>query len=99
MLLAQTSHGIARVVDGGLDLLTLPGPSLDDYIVAGRLAGLALYKTRGTATWEEVTVGSPVRRPGKIIIVGLNYRDHAAETGSPLPSFPPYPHQSRSAIT
>lgn len=27
-------------------------------------------------------------RPSKIICVGLNYRDHAAETGSPLPERP-----------
>src|SRR5947208_2874057 len=26
-------------------------------------------------------VGAPLARPGKIVCIGLNYRDHAAETG------------------
>ena len=30
----------------------------------------------------------PIERPGKIIAVGLNYRDHAAESESPLPESP-----------
>jgi 2-keto-4-pentenoate hydratase/2-oxohepta-3-ene-1,7-dioic acid hydratase in catechol pathway len=99
VLLAQTSQGIARVVDGGLELLALLGRSLEDYIVAGRLAELAHHETRGAATWDEVMVAPPVRRPGKIIIVGLNYRDHAAEIGSPLPSFPRFHLVPGSAVT
>jgi 2-keto-4-pentenoate hydratase/2-oxohepta-3-ene-1,7-dioic acid hydratase in catechol pathway len=30
----------------------------------------------------------PVARPGKVIAVGLNYRDHAAESATPLPESP-----------
>ena len=30
----------------------------------------------------------PIPRPGKIVCVGLNYRDHAAETGKPVPTEP-----------
>ncbi|MER6563918.1 fumarylacetoacetate hydrolase family protein [Streptomyces sp. NPDC001027] len=33
-------------------------------------------------------VGAPVTRPGKIVCVGLNYRDHAAETGAAIPQRP-----------
>jgi len=36
----------------------------------------------------DVTLGPPVGRPGKIIGVGLNYRDHAEETGQPVPPEP-----------
>jgi 2-keto-4-pentenoate hydratase/2-oxohepta-3-ene-1,7-dioic acid hydratase in catechol pathway len=32
-------------------------------------------------------IGPPLR-PGKIVCIGLNYRDHAAETGAPLPTEP-----------
>lgn len=32
--------------------------------------------------------GAPVHRPGKIICVGLNYRDHANESGMELPEEP-----------
>jgi 2-keto-4-pentenoate hydratase/2-oxohepta-3-ene-1,7-dioic acid hydratase in catechol pathway len=31
---------------------------------------------------------APVPRPGKIICIGLNYRDHAAESGMAIPSSP-----------
>lgn len=37
---------------------------------------------------EDVELLAPVPRPGKIICVGLNYRDHAAETGKPIPTEP-----------
>ncbi len=31
---------------------------------------------------------APVPRPGKLICIGLNYRDHAAESNTPIPSRP-----------
>ncbi len=31
---------------------------------------------------------APVPRPGKVICIGLNYRDHAAESGMPIPQSP-----------
>ncbi|MFJ4205524.1 fumarylacetoacetate hydrolase family protein [Streptomyces sviceus] len=37
---------------------------------------------------EGLRVGAPVTRPGKVICVGLNYRDHAAETGAAIPPRP-----------
>jgi 2-keto-4-pentenoate hydratase/2-oxohepta-3-ene-1,7-dioic acid hydratase in catechol pathway len=33
-------------------------------------------------------VGPPVRRPGKVVCIGLNYADHAAESGAPPPAEP-----------
>ena len=30
----------------------------------------------------------PIKRPGKVICVGLNYRDHAEEQGVKLPEAP-----------
>jgi 2-keto-4-pentenoate hydratase/2-oxohepta-3-ene-1,7-dioic acid hydratase in catechol pathway len=33
-------------------------------------------------------VGPPVARPGKVVCIGLNYRDHARETGAALPAEP-----------
>jgi len=35
-----------------------------------------------------VRVGAPIARPHQIICVGLNYRDHAAETGQAVPDEP-----------
>ncbi len=36
-----------------------------------------------TARW-----GAPVARPGKSVCIGLNYSDHAKESGMPIPSEP-----------
>src|SRR5680860_1038481 len=33
-------------------------------------------------------VGAPVARPGKVVCIGLNYADHATETGADLPDEP-----------
>jgi 2-keto-4-pentenoate hydratase/2-oxohepta-3-ene-1,7-dioic acid hydratase in catechol pathway len=35
-----------------------------------------------------VRLGPPIRRPSKIICIGLNYRDHAKETGAEPPNEP-----------
>ena len=35
-----------------------------------------------------VRIGAPVARPGKVVCIGLNYRDHAAETGAAVPEEP-----------
>ena len=32
--------------------------------------------------------GPPLADPGKIVCIGMNYRDHAAETGAPVPAEP-----------
>ncbi|MFC9465568.1 fumarylacetoacetate hydrolase family protein [Streptomyces coelicoflavus] len=47
-----------------------------------RAGTLAALNTEGER------VGAPVARPGKVVCVGLNYRDHAAETGAPVPERP-----------
>ncbi len=37
---------------------------------------------------EDVKLYPPVARPGKVIGIGLNYEDHAAETGADIPEKP-----------
>ena len=37
---------------------------------------------------NQVSLQAPVPRPGKIICVGLNYRDHAEEGGRAIPEYP-----------
>lgn len=48
---------------------------------------------------KSVRLGSPVARPSKIIGIGLNYRDHAAETGSELPKEPKIFMKATSALS
>ncbi|TZF82641.1 fumarylacetoacetate hydrolase family protein [Pedobacter sp. BS3] len=47
---------------------------------------------------EDVRFGPPVYRPGKIICIGLNFRDHAIETGAPIPQEPIIFFKATSAI-
>jgi 2-keto-4-pentenoate hydratase/2-oxohepta-3-ene-1,7-dioic acid hydratase in catechol pathway len=37
---------------------------------------------------HEERLGSPIAKPEKIVCIGLNYRDHALESGSPVPDEP-----------
>jgi 2,4-didehydro-3-deoxy-L-rhamnonate hydrolase len=37
---------------------------------------------------DGVRLGAPVATPSKLVAIGLNYSDHAAEVGSPIPSEP-----------
>lgn len=47
----------------------------------------AVRADSGRTPLSEVRLLAPVR-PGKVVAVGLNYRDHAVETGQSLPSIP-----------
>jgi len=37
---------------------------------------------------KDVRLGPPICRPSKIVCIGLNYRDHAVETGAEIPQEP-----------
>jgi 2-keto-4-pentenoate hydratase/2-oxohepta-3-ene-1,7-dioic acid hydratase in catechol pathway len=99
MLIAQTDQGIARIAVDELELLDNSDRLLDDFIIHGRMTELAGLPTRKRVGWHEVTLAPPVRRPGKIVIIGLNYRDHAAEIDSPVPEFPRFHLIPGSAVT
>lgn len=47
----------------------------------------------------ETRLGSPVARPSKIVCIGLNYADHAKETGAAMPPEPVIFMKSTSALT
>ncbi len=47
---------------------------------------------------SDVRIGPPVKRPSKIICVGLNYSQHAKESGMSLPSEPVLFYKSTSSI-
>ena len=50
----------------------------------------ACAKPRAGATVSEKSAKylTPIPSPGKILCIGLNYRKHAEETGSPIPQYP-----------
>ena len=55
----------------------------------GRLADwLAMDGRSAPEVRDDVRLGPSVCRPSKIVCIGLNYRDHARETGQALPAEP-----------
>ncbi|KOX21766.1 ureidoglycolate lyase [Saccharothrix sp. NRRL B-16348] len=59
---------------GGLDRVR---PVVADRAAAGRVSRFAGER-----------IGAPIARPHQILCIGLNYRDHAAETGQAVPDEP-----------
>jgi acylpyruvate hydrolase len=53
-----------------------------------KLAGDAIVQAKQTIPLTSVKLNAPIPRPGKILCIGLNYADHAAESGQPIPQFP-----------
>ena len=51
-----------------------------------------------TEVGKTTRLGSPLTRPSKIICVGLNYKDHAHETGAAIPTEPILFFKATSAI-
>lgn len=47
---------------------------------------------------NDVRLASPIARPSKIVCIGLNYRDHAEETGAKIPEEPIIFMKSTTAI-
>jgi len=60
---------------------------VDDGIAHAR-AALASGALPALSLPAGTRVGAPIARPGKIICIGLNYRDHAEETGAEIPPEP-----------
>ena len=54
---------------------------------------------RGRMALADVTLEAPIRRPPKILAVGLNYRDHIEETGRPMPEVPMIFNKQSTAVT
>ena len=48
---------------------------------------------------KDQRMGSPVARPSKIICIGLNYADHARETGAAIPTEPIIFFKSTTALS
>lgn len=56
--------------------------------VAQRAAEDPDFAEEHSLPFGDVELLAPVPRPGKVLCLGLNYRDHAAESGVPVPSEP-----------
>lgn len=66
----------------------------------GQLAGLAhLDPTSLPLVEGSPRLAAPIARVGKIVAVGFNYRDHARETGTPIPTEPVLFMKAASALS
>ncbi|GAB2706813.1 fumarylacetoacetate hydrolase family protein [Kitasatospora kifunensis] len=95
---------LLRVGPPGAERPIVLGPDGTAYDLSGRtvdLDGAFLSRLQVTELAQAVArgelpvvdiagqrIGAPVVRPGKLVCVGLNYRDHAAEAGAQIPAEP-----------
>jgi 2-keto-4-pentenoate hydratase/2-oxohepta-3-ene-1,7-dioic acid hydratase in catechol pathway len=59
---------------------------------------VAAESARAPSVGDDVRLGPPIARPSKIVCVGLNYRDHARESGMAVPAEPVLFFKSTTAI-
>lgn len=74
------------------DLRKVTSDINSDFFNAGTLHKLDELISRNTLdevpNADSLRRGAPIARPGKIVCIGLNYRDHAEETGAAIPEEP-----------
>jgi 2,4-diketo-3-deoxy-L-fuconate hydrolase len=84
---------VVRIDDGHyVDVSDVVADFNEEFFAAGvdQLAGVVAERTAAGDVREfgEQRIGAPIARPHQILAIGLNYRDHAAETGQPVPTEP-----------
>ncbi len=88
------AHAGAVTGDEVVSLKSSGFPTVISFLEAGPEAALRLEvllsKPPDDAVFplSQVKLLAPIPRPPKIICIGLNYRDHAIETNSPIPTIP-----------
>ena len=77
--------------DNYIDLSDVVDDFDEAFFAAGRMAEIATLVTSRASSAQpigDLRVGAPIARPHQILCIGLNYSDHAAETGAQVPSEP-----------
>lgn len=79
------------MLDGAGNLREISGEIDGAFFASGGVARVRAALDRDELPVMEAAglrIGPPVARPGKIVCIGLNYRDHAGETGAEPPAEP-----------
>jgi 2-keto-4-pentenoate hydratase/2-oxohepta-3-ene-1,7-dioic acid hydratase in catechol pathway len=97
--LANTRSGIARVGSDEVELLDVPWTELGAALQNIDAAELASAPARAQAPLASTTFLSPIIRPGKVIVIGMNFRSHIAEGGREPPEKPVFAIAAASAVT
>jgi acylpyruvate hydrolase len=79
---------IATAADAAPDLLTLLRSGTEG--LAAAAAAVQRAPAESTRSLEGLALRAPIGNPGKIVCLGLNYADHAAEGGHSRPSYPSF---------
>lgn len=96
------------VLDGDAIVdLAVAAPALPREMCAFLAAGAAaldaakqaMSKTGARVALKDVKLEAPILRPPKILAVGLNYKDHIAETGNKTPEVPMIFNKQSTAVT
>jgi 2-keto-4-pentenoate hydratase/2-oxohepta-3-ene-1,7-dioic acid hydratase in catechol pathway len=87
-----------EVVVDAWDALGGAGSSLRELLAQGRIAELEDLGNAEALPLAETELLPPVPDPEKIICIGLNYREHAAEAGIEPPSAPTFFAKFRNAL-
>ncbi len=77
--------------DNYIDLSDVVDDFNEAFFAAGRMDEIANVVAERWDTAKPIgstRIGSPIARPHQILCIGLNYSDHAAETGQAVPSEP-----------
>jgi 2-keto-4-pentenoate hydratase/2-oxohepta-3-ene-1,7-dioic acid hydratase in catechol pathway len=77
---------VGQIEDG--EIRPLGDGTLLEYILYGRTPDRQPSGAGEAVSLEEAKIHPPIARPGKVIAIGLNYEDHAAETGAEIPEKP-----------
>ena len=85
----------------GDEIVLLDAPDVRAVLEAGAVTDgrVPVAESGRSVALEGADLAPVVPAPDKIVCVGLNYRDHAAETNSPLPAAPIYFAKYRRALT
>lgn len=93
--IGEPGHERPHVALGGdlvLDVCDLTADFTPDFLAGGGLdrlrSAVSARAAEAAPMPQGARIGAPIPRPGKIVCIGLNYADHAAETGASPPTEP-----------
>jgi acylpyruvate hydrolase len=81
MRLVSWDGGFGRLTHGGASVVPM-GASLVEWLATGTA------RDGDPIATDTIRLAAPVPRPGKVVCIGVNYREHAAEMGREPPPVP-----------
>jgi len=100
--LGKEKPGILLADGTRLDASAFGADYDEKFFATGGVEALSKWLTSNTNSAPrvsaEVRLGPPICRPSKIVCIGLNYRDHAHETGAKIPTEPVIFFKSTTAL-